>query len=146
MLADKLQLRVITPNAIKLDKKIDFVIMRSTTGEMGFLPGHEGRSYNLEFCTMRIFAGGAERMMAVHGGLAEIKKNEVIVLTPAAEWPDDIDKAQAEESVKEAERKLQGKSDIMEAYAHAEALRRAQVRLDVCQFAQSGDAEWDEAV
>ena len=130
----QLHLRVITPNSLKVDESADMVIMRCTTGDMGILPEHEQRSVALDYGVLRMFMGKSEKWMAVFGGVAEIKNNAVTILANAAEWPEDIDVAQAKLDQENFERRMRDASDIVEIRKEQAQLRRALVRIEVSTF------------
>ena len=134
MAAKKLRLRIITPAHIKVDEDVDMVIMRCTTGDMGVLAGHEAHSAALVYGTLRILNQGAERRVAVHGGVASIRNNVLTILTNDAEWPEDIDRALAEADREAAERRLQEKADDLEIQHDQVLLRRALVQIEVSSY------------
>ena len=80
MAAKKLHLQIITPESIILDESVDMVIMRCTTGDMGILPGHRACSAVLDYGALRVLDGGVERRMAVFGGIAQVRNDEVTIL------------------------------------------------------------------
>jgi F-type H+-transporting ATPase subunit epsilon len=73
------------------------VILRTVTGDRGFMHGHEPCSVVLDAGVMRILRGEGqeEYKLAVLGGVAQIEDNIVTVLTETAEWPEEIDKNKA---------------------------------------------------
>ena len=125
MSATKLQLQILTSESAKVDELVDMVIMRCTSGDIGILPGHLPLSAVLEISPLRIINDGEERLMAVFGGVVNVKDDAVTILTELAEWPEDIDLARAENAFEEA-------SAAYEDLPHNKmAERRAKVRLEV---------------
>ena len=138
----KLQLRILTSDMIKVDEPVDMVIMRvitddlgrrSAVGDMGILPGHMPCSAVLGISALRIFEEGGERRIAVYGGVMNVKDNIVTILTERAEWPEEIDRAQAEASRQEAERRLSQDNDA-ELRSNQINLRRALVQIEVSSY------------
>lgn len=107
------------------------VIVRSLNGDMGVLPGHEPTSAVLGDGILRIIDGKAEQKIAVFGGLAEVQNDAVNILTKFAEWPEDIDRARAENDRKKAEMLLQERADDLKIQSYQVLLRRALVRIEV---------------
>jgi F-type H+-transporting ATPase subunit epsilon len=143
----KLQLRVITPENIKLDQECDMVIVRCTTGDMGILPKHEACSAILDIGTLRVFTDDEEQHMAVYGGILQVKDDVVSVLTNGAQWPEDIDRVTAEAEREQAERKLREAGDDMEVQRYQVALRRTLVQIEVSSYpliSKKPDAATDE--
>ena len=130
----KVRLRIVTPVEVKMDEDADMVIMRTATGDMGVLPGHEPRSTALNFGALRILNGGSERRIAVYGGLASVRNNVLTVLTNDAEWPEEIDRARADANREHAQRRLQEKTDDIEIREDLVMLRRALVQIEVSAY------------
>ena len=131
----KLRLRVITPGGTKLDESCDMVIVRCITGDMGFLPRHEACSAILDYGKLRIFISGQdERIMAVFGGIVQVKDDEVTILTNDAQWPEDIDRARADADLDIFSRRVQEEEDKVALQKHQAKLRRTLVRIEVSSY------------
>jgi len=99
----KIELRLLTPavraslSPYKYQAQVAMVIVRTITGDRGFLHGHEPCSVVLDAGIMRIIPGGdaSELKLAIIGGIAQIEDNVLTVITDTAEWPEDIDRARA---------------------------------------------------
>ena len=134
MAKEKLRLRVATPENIKYDKDADMVIMRCITGDMGILPKHEACSAILDYGVLRIFNGEDERRMAVFGGIAQVRDNMVTILANDAQWPEDIDVAQAEAERDLATRRIQEDTDVLEIQKEQVKMRRTLVQIEVSAY------------
>jgi F-type H+-transporting ATPase subunit epsilon len=132
--AKLLQLKIITPEEMKVNEEVNMVIMRCTTGDMGILPGHEARSVILDIGVLRIINSDGERRIAIIGGLAEVRNDVVTVLANAAEWPEDIDRARAEEERELAERQQRESKSELEIHSNQAQLRRALVEIEVSSY------------
>jgi F-type H+-transporting ATPase subunit epsilon len=100
----------------------NFVLARTTVGEIGVLPGHEPTLAQLEdTAVVRVDgADGTSRTLAVHGGFLSITPETVTVLAEYAELADEIDVSRARNALQRA--------DTSEP-AGAAAAARANVRL-----------------
>ena len=135
MAEKKFVLRVITPHRVAFDEKVDMVIMRCTTGDMGIMYGHEPRSAVLDYGVFRIFGGDTdERWLAVYGGLAEIKDNILTVLTGGAEWPHEVDSKNAQEAEEHLRHRLQEHADDVDIRRDQALLRRALVQIELSSY------------
>jgi F-type H+-transporting ATPase subunit epsilon len=95
------------------------VIARTTSGDIGVMPGHQPLLGVLESGPVTIrTSGGGTVVAAVHGGFISFADDKLSLLAEVAELSDEID-------VKRAERAL----DRAKAEADAAAERRADVRL-----------------
>ena len=133
-MAKKLQLRIITPDAVKVDEPVDMVIMRTSTGDMGILPGREPVSAVLYIGTMRIIADNEERLIAVYGGIAQIQNDEVLIICNGAQWPEEIERDAAHAEHSEAESRLRNAQDKAQIQRDQFAMRRALVQIEVSSY------------
>lgn len=141
----KLQLRILTTDSVKVDEPVDMVIMRcvyddmgrrSAVGDIGVMPGHMPMSAVLGISPFRILnlEDSTERLIAVYGGVVNVRDNVVTVMTNKAQWPSEIDQAQAEAELQEAER-LSGALDDDTALRNNQiSMRRALVQIEVSSY------------
>ena len=131
-MADKIQLRVVTPSRLVLDEEVDEVTAPGALGEFGALPNHIAFLTLLEPGEMSYKQGATKDYLAVSGGYAEVLDNVMTILAPAAEFATEIDIARAQQAKQEAEKRIgelmqEGQeSGVLEA-----ALRWAQAQLEV---------------
>lgn len=80
------------------------VIARTTEGDIGILPGHAPLLGEVaEGGVVRILqAGGAEVLVAVHGGFLSVTDDGVTVLAEVAELGGDVDAARARSALDRA--------------------------------------------
>jgi F-type H+-transporting ATPase subunit epsilon len=135
----KVHLQVVTPLGIKIERDVDMVIFRATTGDMGILPGHEPVSAVLDLGVMRIFDYNEEEesYMAIFGGLAEVKDNIVTIITSLAETPEEISRSRAEEQYRLAEERVkEGRNEdyMDDHYTGPVRMRRSMVRIEVSSY------------
>lgn len=126
----------VSPERIIFTAEAKELIVRTTDGEIGFMPGHvpfvgvlqvaEARIYDIDGSTLHSFA--------VHRGFVEIANDHCTILSDVAEAAADIDPARAGIAQHKAEEALaSNKEDADAAYA----LRRAQIRLEVSKKASA---------
>jgi F-type H+-transporting ATPase subunit epsilon len=95
-----LTLRVLAPDQSVFDGNADEVILPSTTGQIGILPGHVSLLTAIDIGVMRVREGGGWKAIALQGGFAEVEADEVTVLVNAAELGSSIN---AESAARELE-------------------------------------------
>jgi F-type H+-transporting ATPase subunit epsilon len=83
----------------------NFVLARTTVGEIGVLPGHEPTLAQLEDTAVVRVDGtdGTSTTLAVHGGFLSITPDNVTVLAEYAELADEIDVARARYALQRAD-------------------------------------------
>ena len=127
----KIRLQIVTPNRILCDEMVDMVIMRASTGDMGILPNHEPVVATLNYGILRYKQDGTEHKATIMSGFVEVEPDKVTILTDAAEWPEEIDLARAEEAKKRALAILKPKQKDQHNTLRAEiALKKALVSIE----------------
>ncbi len=131
-MADKIQLRIVTPSRLLFDEEVDEVTAPGAMGEFGVLPNHISFLSLLEPGEMSYKQGATKHYLAVSGGYAEVRENVMTVLAPAAEFAAEIDTGRAQRAKERAEKRMTELNfGEKEFGANEVALRRAQARLQV---------------
>ena len=125
-------LRIITPDGIRFDGQAEELIVRTTTGDMGFLAKHTNCVAPLGMGKATVVVEGKKRYGACIGGMVSVVDGVVSLVPTTFEWAEDIDVPRAERSCEKANAVLRNKNakdtDIRLAQAR---LRRALVRKSV---------------
>ena len=127
-----LTLRVLAPDQSVFDDNADEVILPSTTGLVGILPGHISMVTALDIGVLRILINGNWSSIALMGGFAEIESDDVTVLVNSAELGEKIDSALAETDLEKAKSKLgllEDSSNSPEKIKAQQDLSKARARL-----------------
>ena len=127
-----LTLRVLAPDQSVFDGTAEEVILPSTTGQVGILPGHVSMLAALETGVMRLRSAGAWSTIALMGGFAEVEADEVTVLVNGAELGSSIDAAAAEaafEAAQSAAASFEGQASSPEKVKAIQALATARARF-----------------
>lgn len=127
----KITLKIVTPSREMFNGDVDMVIMRTTSGDVGVLAGHQPMVTVLDYGLLIIKDGDNEdRVAALLGGFAEVSPQGVSILTDAAEWSGEIDKMRAEQAKERAESRLRSAVGDINVLRAQLALKRALTRLD----------------
>ena len=103
-----LTLRVLAPDQNVFDGSADEVILPSTTGQLGILPGHISLLTAIDVGVLRVRAKGGWSSIALMGGFAEVDSDEVTVLVNNAELGSSIDGSVAEADFQKATATVSG--------------------------------------
>ena len=122
-----LQLKVYSPTRIFFEGEAEFVEFVTTEGELGVYPNHIPLTAVVAPGILRITVNGKVREATLLDGFATILPEEIIILSEACEWPEEIDLHRAEEARIRAERKLAMEQTVRDELA----LRRAIVRMQL---------------
>jgi len=127
-----LTLRVLAPDQSVFDGTAEEVILPSTTGLLGVLPGHISMVTALDIGVLRVLKNGSWDSIALMGGFAEVEANEVTVLVNSAELGDKIDPTAAEADLEKAKNEfnqVEAQSNSTEKVKAQQNLNRARARL-----------------
>nr|AYD72415.1 ATP synthase CF1 epsilon subunit [Batophora oerstedii] len=97
-----LQVCIMTPDRIFFDQLTEEIILPTNTGQMGVLTNHAPLITALDIGVMLIREQKEWSGVAIMGGFALIKQNQVTVLVNEAESKDTINPQEAEDSVRQA--------------------------------------------
>lgn len=126
-------LEVITPSKLFYKGEVELVIARTLTGDEGYMPGHTWAVKLLDAGELWFQEAGAKdfKIAALAGGFVDVKDN-IVIFTDAAEWPEDIDLARAEHEKEKAEDWLRHPSDDDSEIARAKiAIAKSMTRMHV---------------
>jgi F-type H+-transporting ATPase subunit epsilon len=99
-----LNVRVITPDKVVWDNDVQEMILPSTSGQLGILPGHAPLTTALSSGVMRIRIDKEWKNIALMGGFALVEDNDVKVLVNGAEMGESIDLEAARTQFEEAQK------------------------------------------
>ena len=127
-----LTLRVLAPDQSVFDGTADEVILPSTTGQLGILPGHVSLLTALDFGVLRVREGNGWQAIALQAGFAEVDADEVTVLVNAAELGSSINTDVASKELDAATAalaKFEGQPSSTEKIKAQQELARARARV-----------------
>ncbi len=131
-----LTLRVLAPDQSVFDGMANEVILPSTTGQVGILPGHVTMLAALDTGVLRLRDGNGWSTIALMGGFAEVEADEVTVLVNAAELGSSINASTAEaefEAAQQVVASFEGKPGSPDKLKATEALECARARFQATQ-------------
>ncbi len=127
-----LTLRVLAPDQRVFDDTADEIILPSTTGLLGVLPGHISMVTAIDFGVLRVLKNGNWDSIALTGGFAEVESDEVTVLVNKAEMGKNIDSLKAEAELEQAKSQMnqvENKKNTTEKIKAQETLNKAKAWL-----------------
>lgn len=126
-----LQVRIMTPDRIFWNEQAEEVILPTNTGQMGVLKDHAPLMTALDIGVMLIRSRKEWTSVALLGGFALVKQNQVTVLVNQAESASTVDPDQAESGYKRAQERWLQASDQKQKVEANFALKRARARLQL---------------
>lgn len=99
-----LNVRVITPDQVTWDDSVQEIILPSTTGQLGILPGHAPLTTALGIGVMRLRVDKEWQNIALMGGFALIEDDDVKVLVNGAKIGSKINLEEARTKFEQAEK------------------------------------------
>ena len=117
----------------------DFILARSTIGELGVLPRHAPLLAVLAPGELRVDkTGGGSEVLFVGGGFMEVLPDRVTVLADVAERADEINLERAEQTRRSVQERLAGQVGTEERVELEQALARAEARLRLARIRRGG--------
>ena len=125
------RLDIVTPDRLVAHDAVTAVTLPGKNGYLGILPGHAPLLTEIAPGQLEYTSGGAQHVLAVNWGFAEVLPARVIVLAQTCERPEDIDVDRAEKAKVRAEELLKRFNDPEVDMERArKSLARAMVRLE----------------
>ena len=126
-----LQVRIMTPDRIFWNSQAEEIILPTNTGQMGVLKDHAPLMTALDIGVMLIREKKEWTSVALLGGFALVKQNQVTVLVNQAESAKTVDPEQAESAYKKAQERWMQASDQKQKVEANFALKRARARYQL---------------
>ena len=129
-------LKVITPNTIVLDEAVEQIIARTIDGEIGILPDHIPLITPLTTAPFQYWKNNEHKVAAVLGGMMEVSKEGVTIISDHAALAEDIDTVVAEKEKELAQARLAQKKDKVDIQKSELELTRLLVMLEAAELAK----------
>ena len=127
-----IKVNVVTPDGPVYESDVEMISTKAQSGELGILPGHIAMVAPLQIGIVRLKKGGNTDLVAVTGGLLEVRPEAVTILAQAAETAEHIDVNRAVKAKERAEARIQEEKQGNIDFKRAElALQRAVNRITV---------------
>lgn len=130
-MADTFQFEIVTPDGIIYKDDVEEVRLPTTDGQITILPHHVPLYARLGDGEATILKAGKEILMAVLGGVVEVGKNRVSIVSDYAVHADTIHLARAEEAKKRAEEAIKNKKENEDFVMEDKELRKSILELKV---------------
>ena len=131
------KLKILTPTQTVIDADgINEVIARTIDGEIGILPDHIPLITPLDQAPLKYMVNGQTKVAAVLGGMMEVTKDGVTIISDHAALADSIDAVRAEREKELAEARLAQKKDKVDVQKAEMELSRLLVMLRAVEIAR----------
>ena len=117
-MADSFNLEAITPSGIIFQTTAEFLMLRTTSGDLGIMANHMPLVTELTYGEMVVKTGQGEIRYYVQGGFLEINKEKVLILGDEIIESSqiDVERARKEKEIEESRlTKLREEEDIARA-------------------------------
>ena len=127
MAEERVEFELVTPERLVISRGVDMVVVPGTEGDFGVLPGHTPMVSTVRPGVVNVYQGNeiVERMF-VAGGFAEVTAARCTVLADRAVAVDELDRAAAEQTLKDA------REDLANAKTDDER-READKQIAICE-------------
>ncbi|BAU26471.1 F-type H+-transporting ATPase subunit epsilon [Aneurinibacillus soli] len=124
---------IVTPERVVYRGDARIVVARGMEGDLGVLPNHIPTVTPLKIAPVLVKKHeGADDIIAVSGGMMEVRKDKITILAESAELADEIDVNRATAAKERAERRLaESGRDNVDFKRAQSSLQRAMNRLNI---------------
>ena len=131
-MADKIQIEIVTPEAMVVSDEVDEITVTGTEGEFGVLPGHCHMLSSLKVGAVNYKKDNTVKYLALGGGYAQVGPDKVTILAETAERAEEIDAERARKAVSSSEEALNNFSSDDKKYKEVQhSLEKAMLRVEV---------------
>ena len=107
-----LVLEIVTPEKKVYEQTIDTVVLPTTSGEIGVLPGHIPLVTELDPGDLQVTIENRTNLLVVGRGFARIESDRVSVLAESAIEEENIDESAVEAALQRAQEALHDQTDL----------------------------------
>lgn len=126
-------LEIVSPDGIAYKDDIEELSLPTTQGEITILPHHASLYSKLKEGEAVVTKGGKKNVIAILGGMVEVGKNTVNIITDYAIRAESIEMARAEEAKKRAEEVIKSKAESVDYAMIDRDLKKSILELKVAQ-------------
>lgn len=132
-MAKKFHVEIVTPNRVFFDDEVEKLVIRTTSGDIAILHEHTPLVTPVEIGRAKLLFGDEkEREATISPGILTVDDSKAILLTDAAEWPEEIDLDRAQRAKKRAQERLEAqKRNEMDEMRAQVSLRKAINRIEM---------------
>lgn len=127
----KFFVEIITPERVFYRGEVEMLSLPTIDGRASIMAMHEPFVFALQPGTLTLKEGNNTKTAFISDGFAEIRRDETVVLSQAAEWPEEIDENKARAAKERAEDMLRHSNSLKEYKLSKAALSRAFARLRI---------------
>lgn len=124
-------LKIVTPKGIYLEKEVDILNIRTTSGQIGILANHLPLASAIEISEMEYAIGKDRYKYAIGGGFVYVSTDDTTIIANSIESQEEIDLARAKQAQERAEDRLKSKDPELDVLRAEIALKKAINRIRV---------------
>ena len=125
-------LQIVTPDRLFFDGEAERLVVRTSEGDIGILPGHTPLVTPLGIGPMRVFMpDGQVRFAAIANGFLKASPQQTTLVAVTCEWAEEIDVDRARRAKEDAEEKLRAAQSQREHDLAELRLKKAINRLQI---------------
>lgn len=110
-MSGNISVKILTPVGPVLSEEASIVLLPSSKGEVGILPGHVSTIFKMDPGLVKV-GGSSKDALFVFGGFAKIHDNELNILVDKACKVSELDVAEAKSNLAKFEQELLGLEDL----------------------------------
>ena len=126
-------LKIATPDGMIFDGEATAILMRTDSGDVEIMAGHEDYFATLGIGRVKLTANGSSRVASSSGGFVSVKDGKCNMVATTFEFADDIDIKRAKKAKENAEEALRRAKNDKEIRLAKAKLARAISRIRIAE-------------
>ncbi len=128
---EKLSLKIIEPDKIKIEGEFDHVIIPGIDGDFGVEVAHTPFITKIRPGILQLYTNKKIDKYAIHDGFVTVENDQITILTETIEKENEINLSRAKDSKNRAEKRLSSSAEDINFRRAEASLKRALVRIDL---------------
>lgn len=125
------KLKIVTPHGIYLEKEVDMLNLRTTSGQIGILAKHLPLASAIEISEMNYLIGKERFKYAIGGGFVYVSSDDTTIIANSIESQEEIDLERAKKARERATNRLKSNDPELDILRAEISLKKAINRIKV---------------
>lgn len=129
-----LKLEIITPLGIKFSSDVEYILLKTTEGNMGILPNHAPFVAGLQSEEIKIKINKTKEISYyISGGFLEISDEKIVVIVEEAMLPNEINLLEAKKELEFAKKRIEKLNEDRQVILAQKSLQDALMKVKIAE-------------
>lgn len=129
-----LKLEIITPLGIKFSSNVEYILLKTTEGNMGILPNHAPFVAGLQSEEIKIKINKTKEISYyISGGFLEISDEKIVIIVEEAMLPNEINLLEAKKELEFAKKRIEKLNEDRQVVLAQKSLQDALMKVKIAE-------------